>query len=131
MSNARARTTWSIGEVARRASLHPSAIRFYERIGLLPAPARVSGRRRYTPAILRHLALIDVARRAGFRLQEIRSLRAIETSSTTPSRRWRALAARKLPEVDALIARAEMKRLLLEGAACDCRRLDDCRLLDA
>ena len=128
MSNTRA--TWSIGEVARRASLRPSAIRFYERFGLLPAPARVSGRRRYTPAILRQLALIDVARRAGFRLAEIRAL-AATTPRSTPARRWRAFAAAKLPEVDALIARAqEMKRLLLAGGDCDCRRLEDCRLLD-
>ena len=55
-----------IGEVAERAGLRKSAVRYYEEIGLLPEPDRVSGQRIYDPSILRRLALIDVspARRA-------------------------------------------------------------------
>ena len=62
----------AIGEVARRAGLRASAIRYYEKIGLLPKTERISGQRRYQPGILNHLAVIDVAKRAGFRVDEIK-----------------------------------------------------------
>ena len=125
-------TGLAIGEVARRAGIRPSAIRYYERIGLMPEPERVSGRRRYDESVLRHLAVIDLARRAGFTLAETRTLCSGFASSPAPSERWRALARRKLVEVEALIERGrEMKRLLELGLECDCLRLDDCRLIDS
>src|SRR5213080_3633848 len=58
--------TISIGEVARRAGLQASAIRYYEKIGLLPKTQRISGQRRYEPNVLNYLEVIDVAKRAGF-----------------------------------------------------------------
>src|SRR5918992_1339605 len=64
----------TIGEVARRAGLQPSAIRYYEQIGLLPAPGRQSGRRRYDPAVLDRLTVIRVGQAAGLTLAEIREL---------------------------------------------------------
>lgn len=116
--------TWSIGEVARRSGVSASAIRFYESIGVLPAPARVSGRRRYTPQVLRRLAAVDLAQRAGFRLDEIRDL------GGGASGRWRQLAAEKLPEIEEQIREAlERKRLLLAGMECRCAGLEDCSLL--
>ena len=63
-----------IGEVAEQAGLRKSAIRYYEEIGLLPEPERVSGQRVYGPSVLRRLALIDVSQRAGLSLDEIREL---------------------------------------------------------
>lgn len=118
-----------IGEVAQRAGLRPSAIRYYEGRGLLPEPERTNGRRRYGPAVLERLAVIDLARRAGFTLAETRELLAGFAADRSPSEQWRELAHRKLPEVDALIRRAEeMKRLLELGLACDCLQLKDCRL---
>ena len=62
----------TIGEVARRAGVRASAIRYYEEAGLLPAPERVGGKRRYDEGILRRLAIIGGAKRAGFTLREIR-----------------------------------------------------------
>jgi MerR family redox-sensitive transcriptional activator SoxR len=122
--------TLSIGEVARRAGLEASAIRYYERIGVLPEPERSGGRRRYEESVFDLLAAIDVARRAGFTLAEIRTLMSGFSDTTPPSERWRTLALRKLPEVEAQIARArEMKRLLELGLDCDCLRLEDCELL--
>lgn len=53
----------TIGEVAREAGVNTSAIRYYERVGVLPAPDRVSGQRRYTPETVRRLGVIDVANR--------------------------------------------------------------------
>src|SRR5919199_933661 len=63
-----------IGEVAERAGVRVSLIRYYEEIGLLPEPARVSGQRRYDETVLRRLAVIDVAQRAGLTLDEIKDL---------------------------------------------------------
>jgi DNA-binding transcriptional MerR regulator len=65
---------WSIGEVARRAGLKRSAIRYYEQIGLLPKAERVGGQRRYDTSVLTLLSIIDVAQRAGFTLAETRTL---------------------------------------------------------
>jgi MerR family redox-sensitive transcriptional activator SoxR len=117
----------SIGEVALRAGLNPSAIRYYERIGLLPDAERVSGQRRYDDSVLGRLAVIEFAQRAGFTLAETRTLLSGFSAKVPPSARWRSLAQRKLPEVEALIARANgMKRLLEEGLECECLSLDEC-----
>src|SRR5215218_10440931 len=90
----------SIGEVARRAGLRPSALRFYEAAGLLDPPARRGGQRRYSPTVLQRLAVIDLGRRAGFSIAEIRELLA-GTAAEAAAERWRGLAQRKLPEIRA------------------------------
>jgi MerR family transcriptional regulator, redox-sensitive transcriptional activator SoxR len=118
---------WSIGELGNRAGLNASAIRYYERLGLLPEAERVGGKRRYDRSALTRLAVIDVAQRAGFTLAETRTLLGGFSRRTPPPQRWRALAQRKLVEVDALIARANgMRRLLQEGIDCDCLSLEQC-----
>lgn len=120
----------TIGEVARSAGLAPSALRYYERVGILPAPDRISGQRRYDSSVLGRLAVIDVAKQAGFTMNEIRTLLSGFPATTSPSKRWRELAARKLREVDESIRRAKaMKRLLEEGLRCGCLRLEHCDLL--
>jgi MerR family redox-sensitive transcriptional activator SoxR len=117
--------TLTIGEVARRAGLRASTIRYYESLGVLPEPAREAGRRRYTEDVVRRLEVIAVAKRAGFTLDEARALLA----SDAPSDELRALAERKLPEVDALIARTRaMRQWLAVAAECGCASLDDCPL---
>jgi len=120
----------TIGEVARQAGLRPSAIRYYESAGLLPAPLRVSGWRRYDGTVRARLAVIELAKLAGFTLAEIRTLLRGFSPGMPPSARWHTLARQKLPEVEALITRARaMKRLLEEGLNCGCLRLEDCELL--
>lgn len=115
----------AIGEVARRAGLAPSALRFYEAEGLVEPAERVSGRRRYEPRVLRRLDVIDLAKRAGFSLAEVRELLDGFEAGVPASQRWRALAERKLPEVQGLIDQARaMKRLLGTGLTCACLRLD-------
>ncbi len=119
-----------IGEVARRSGLRPSAIRYYESIGLLPEPERVVGRRRYPPDVLRTLAVIGTAQRAGLSLDEVRELLASEGKGPV-SERLRTIAERKLPEVDALIDRARLVRRWLEAAAeCRCPTLEECPLFE-
>jgi MerR family redox-sensitive transcriptional activator SoxR len=121
----------TIGDVELASGRTASAIRYYERIGLIPVPERVSGRRRYPPAILRTLAIIGTAQRAGLTLNEIRLLLAASPGDAAVSEHLRQVAARKLPEVRALIERTELVRRWLEAAAgCACPSLDDCQLFD-
>jgi MerR family redox-sensitive transcriptional activator SoxR len=122
-------TQMRIGEVARRAGVRVSLIRYYEEIGLLPAAPRVSGQRRYDGTVLRRLAVIDVAQRAGLTLDEIREL--VDHGNEPMSERLRVLAERRLPEIDALIDRAQRVRTWLQTATdCDCQRIDECTLFD-
>jgi MerR family transcriptional regulator, redox-sensitive transcriptional activator SoxR len=119
-----------IGDVAQASGKAASAIRYYERIGLIPAPGRVSGRRRYPRSVLRALAIIDTAQRAGLTLDEIRPLLAAPAVPGV-SERLRLVATRKLPELRALIERAELVSRWLEAAArCACPSLDVCQLFD-
>jgi MerR family redox-sensitive transcriptional activator SoxR len=120
-----------IGEVARRAGIRPSAIRYYESIVLLPEPARIAGRRRYTVEIVRTLSIIGAAQRAGLTLGDVRELLAVSDAHGGVSETLRAIAQRKLPEIDALIERARRVRAWLETAAeCRCPTVEDCPLFD-
>ena len=122
-------STMRIGEVAERAGVRVSLLRYYEDVGLLAPAERVSGRRRYDPSVLRRLAVIDVAQRAGLSLAEIRTL--VEHSSDPMSARLRELAEHRIPEIDALIDRAVKVRAWLAAAArCRCDSLDECALFD-
>ena len=124
----------SIGEVARRTGVRPSALRYYEGVGVLPAPERENGRRRYDEEVLHEvldrMAVVRVAQQAGFTISEIGTLLDGFSEDTPPSERWRVLAQAKLPEVEGLVKRAlGMKVLLKKGLRCECLRLDDCDLI--
>jgi len=119
----------SIGEVGRRAGLRPSTIRYYESIGLLPDPDRVSGRRRYGEDILQALAVIDAAQRATLSLDEIRDLLTAAGDGAAIGDRLRPLAERRLGDIDRLIEQAQAVKRWLEAAqACECPALDECPL---
>jgi DNA-binding transcriptional MerR regulator len=121
--------TMTIGEVARRVGLNTSAIRFYEARGVLPEPERRSGQRRYSQDTVRRLQVLDIAKRAGFTLDEAKVLLASADGGAHGP--VRELAARKLPEVDALIAQAQAVRAWLTTATgCNCDTLDVCGLFD-
>ncbi len=121
----------TIGEVARRAGLRTSALRYYESVGLLPKPARVHGQRRYDSTVIQHLAVLHLAQEAGFTVAEIGELFNGFTADTPPAVRWEALARRKLGEVEVLIQRAQrMKQVLELGLRCGCLRLEDCVIVD-
>jgi MerR family transcriptional regulator, redox-sensitive transcriptional activator SoxR len=118
----------TIGQVAQRAGIRASAIRYYESVKVLPAPRRINGRRLYDSSVLDRLAIIQMAQQAGFRVSEIRTLFNGFTAETPASARWQALARQKLVEVDALMGRVQaMKQLLEEGLLrCRCLTLDEC-----
>lgn len=117
----------SIGEVARRAGIAPSAIRYYEQVGLLPPAARHNGRRRYAAAILGRLRIVQLARDAGFTIAETRTFLTGFSAGTRPVARWRALATRKLAQIDAQLLRfAQMRQVLESSFRCRCPRIADC-----
>jgi MerR family redox-sensitive transcriptional activator SoxR len=76
---------WTISEVANQIGLRPSAIRYYEQIGILPPAHRVSGQRRYDVTVLHRLTLIQKARQTGFSLEEIKELFFGFRARTPPS----------------------------------------------
>jgi MerR family redox-sensitive transcriptional activator SoxR len=124
-------TVLTIGQVAAEAGVASSAIRYYERVGVLPQPDRVAGQRRYGREAVERLGIIDTAQQAGFSLDEIREL-LDGADDGRASEQLRELARRKLPEVEALIERAEAMRGWLEAAGdCDCESLDACALFAA
>jgi MerR family redox-sensitive transcriptional activator SoxR len=118
----------AIGELARRAGMTVSRIRFYEGRGLLAEPDRESGKRRYSADTLIQLAIIDAAQRVGFSLDEIHDL--IWGPTDPAHERLRVLAIKKLPEIDNLIQRATAIRRLLDlCSTCRCESINDCVLL--
>lgn len=121
--------TLTIGAVAEQAGVNVSAIRFYERKGLLPEPDRVSGQRRYTEATVQRLRIIATAKQAGFSLEEVGVLLTSTDEGAPAHEQLQRLAERKLPEVDALIERAQtMRGWLTAAGSCDCETLDACAL---
>ena len=122
----------TIGEVARRAGVATSSIRYYERIDLLPRPERVHGQRRYDPSVLGKLGFIGVAQSAGFKLSEIKRLIDGVDSSGGMAEQMRSLSSRKLDEVEALLERTRAMKGWLEVAQqCGCASPAECALFPA
>ena len=121
----------AIGELAEMAGKRPSAIRYYEQIGLLPKPVRVAGQRKYDPGTVRTLAVIETGQRAGLTLDEIKTLLSASPDDSEAIDRLREVAERKLPVITAQIERTTLVRDWLEIAArCECPNLDECPLFD-
>ena len=122
--------SFEIGVIAQKTGIQTSAIRFYEKLGLLKAPPRISGRRRYSSEVLQQLRAIQIAQQAGFTLNEIGTLFSGFSEDTPVSARWREMAKRKVEEVDALVSKAQrMKQVLEEGLRCGCVELGDCLIV--
>jgi MerR family redox-sensitive transcriptional activator SoxR len=121
-----------IGELARQVGLAPSALRYYEKAGLLPPPPRASKRRQYDSNILGRIRIILLARDAGFSVRETRMFLSGFPATTMPALRWREMAKRKIAELDELLTRvAQMKLILSASFHCECRELEDCERLVA
>ena len=113
----------AIGELARRTGLAGSALRYYERVGLLSPASRSGGRRHYDASSAERVALIQLCQDAGFTLREIRALLA------AGSRRgpWARLAEAKLHELDSRVAQAKRaKKLVQHALACPHRNIVTC-----
>jgi DNA-binding transcriptional MerR regulator len=118
----------SIGEVAARANVATSTIRYYERRGLLVADARSSGQRRYRTETLRRLVFIGMLQDAGLALDDIEGI--LDASHVSE---WKRVARRRLAVLDEEIARLQDAREYLEGALL-CRYdhpATDCKIMGA
>jgi DNA-binding transcriptional MerR regulator len=114
----------TIGELARRAGVTASALRYYEELGLLPPPARISGQRRYPESAARLVGAILLYSDAGFTLAEQKVLMG---SHKTASGEWTRLARRKLAELDEQIARAQAARdAIRHGLTCPHEDITQC-----
>jgi MerR family redox-sensitive transcriptional activator SoxR len=118
----------SISQVARQVGLRPSAIRYYEQMKILAPARRVSGQRRYDPAVLHQLAVLRRAQQVGFTLDEIRQLFFGFGSSTPISARWKKIAERKLVELEARMKEIRSMQELLQRlqSCCRCETVDQC-----
>src|SRR5215467_10931877 len=116
-----------IGELARRAGLNPSAIRYYEKFGLLASPHRSGGQRRYSHDALDRVLLIRFAGQMGFSLSEIKLFLSGLRDNAPVGPRWKTLATKKLSEVENSIARSlRLKTLLQKLRHCHCASLKQC-----
>lgn len=114
----------TIGEVSHRTGVAQTTLRYYEQVGLLPAPDRVGGRRRYQPSILLRLEVIRACKAAGFTLDEISALMGDDVAGKPVAR---ALAEAKLSEIDAQMASlVRAKEIIQWGMSCECPSIDDC-----
>ena len=121
---------FTVGELAQRAGVATSALRFYETHGLISSERNSSGHRRYRADALRRVAFIRVAQRIGLSLDEISRALASLPSQRTPTRDdWSELSSRWLPRIDERIAELELLRDRLDGCiGCGCLSLDTCAL---
>jgi DNA-binding transcriptional MerR regulator len=110
----------SIGEMAARTGVRTSTLRYYDRIGLVPATGRSSGQRRYAPKVVERMRAITLCQRSGFTLDEISRLLG-------GGRPWQELARAKVEELRGRIAELEETTTLLRSALeCRCRSLETC-----
>jgi DNA-binding transcriptional MerR regulator len=114
----------TIGELANRTGVATSALRYWEELGLLPAPVRVSGQRRYPQSAVELVGVILLLRDVGFTLRELKALIAARSSAIDG---WRELAQRKLTELDQRIAQAQAARIAIAHAlACPHEDILEC-----
>jgi MerR family redox-sensitive transcriptional activator SoxR len=119
-----------IGDVAKRAGIPASTLRYYEDIGLIPPPARVSGQRDYGGDIFEVLDLIRLTQKAGFSLNEIHQLLHDRDGDVPLSAGWRPIAERKLAEVQQTIQAYQAQLTMLEASLdCECSGVHDCQMV--
>ena len=120
----------TIGELARRAGVATSALRYYEQLGLISSQRTTGGQRRYARATLRRVAFIRAAQTVGLSLGEARAALARLPDERTPSKAdWNKVSATWIRHVDERIAELQRLRETLNGCVgCGCLSLRTCRL---
>jgi DNA-binding transcriptional MerR regulator len=117
-------TALTIGDVTRRTGVAQTTLRYYEKVGLIPAPERVGGQRRYQESVLVRLEVIRLCKAAGFALDEITVLMDDDSPGRPAAR---ALAKAKLAEIDAQMQSLTRARQIIEwGLRCTCPSIDAC-----
>ncbi len=120
----------TVGEVASRAGIAPSTLRYYEREGLIEASRSDGGQRRYQRDVLRRIAFVRAAQRVGLTLDEIREALGSLPRARTPTRAdWARLSRSWRPRLDARISELERLRDGLDSCiGCGCLSLRACQL---
>ncbi|WTW94977.1 redox-sensitive transcriptional activator SoxR [Streptomycetaceae bacterium NBC_01309] len=120
----------TVAEVAKRSGFAASALRFYEREGLLAAHRTGGGQRRYERHVLRRLAFIRAARHVGLSLDEIRDALATLPESRTPTKAdWARISRGWRSRLDAEIAALTTLRDGLDSCiGCGCLSLQRCAI---
>ena len=124
--------TLAIGDFAARSGVAPSALRYYEREGLIRSTRTGGNQRRYERAELRRVAFIRIAQQVGVSLDEIRAALSELPENRTPTRAdWARLSARWRRRLDERIALMERLRDQLTGCiGCGCLSLSRCKLVN-
>jgi MerR family transcriptional regulator, redox-sensitive transcriptional activator SoxR len=122
----------AIGEVAERSGVAPSALRFYESVGLIAATRTAGNQRRYRRSTLRRIAVIQAGKAAGIPLAEIQAALAILPDDRTPDRAdWERLSRAWREDVDRRIETLEgLRNRLSTCIGCGCLSIDRCELLN-
>ena len=122
----------TIGEVAERANVATSALRFYEREGLISAVRSSGGQRRYQREVLRRIAFVQAAQRVGLSLEEIKqALGTLPENRTPTAADWKRLSRSWRPLLEKRIAELERVRDKLDSCiGCGCLSLRICHLLN-
>jgi DNA-binding transcriptional MerR regulator len=117
----------TIGELSAAGGVPASTIRYWERIGVLPKPARSSSQRRYGPDAVNRLHVLRLAQACGFHLDEMRHLLHGFEGAVPASRRWQEMARKKQVELDEQMERIRtMKRMVDSVLKCQCGDLLEC-----
>ncbi len=117
----------SIGKLAARAEVNASTLRYYESVGLLPAPARINGQRRYEESLLDRINFIKIAQQTGFSIQEIAILLEGFESGDSLSDRWEQMAKQKRSELEERKRKLNsMIQILDNGLSCKCLTWSEC-----
>src|SRR5689334_11378292 len=122
----------TIGQLSERSGVSPSALRFYERKGLIAAERSHGNQRRYPAITLRRVALIQAGKTAGIPLERIKAALDTLPAERTPTKRdWERLSRRWRDELDLRIATLEAIRGRLTGCiGCGCLSLKRCALVN-
>ncbi|UJF32505.1 MerR family transcriptional regulator [Paenibacillus hexagrammi] len=117
-----------IGQLAAKAEISASTLRYYESVGLLPAPERIYGQRRYQEGLLDRIHFIKVAQQTGFSIQEITILLEGFEPSDSPSDRWELMAKQKRSELEERKKQLNsMIQILDSGLSCKCLTWSECK----
>jgi MerR family redox-sensitive transcriptional activator SoxR len=117
----------SIGQLAARADLNASTLRYYESVGLLPSPERKNGQRRYDESLLDQINFIKIAQQTGFSIQEINVLLEGFETDNSLSERWEQMAKQKRSELEDRKKQINsMIQILDNGLSCKCLTWSEC-----
>ncbi|WP_122055953.1 redox-sensitive transcriptional activator SoxR [Vibrio sp. Evd11] len=122
----------TIGQLSERSGVAPSALRFYETKGLIASIRTNGNQRRYQSAMLRRIALIQVAQSIGFKLEEItEELSTLPMNQTATKRDWERVAKKWQGQLDSKMAQIKSLQENLTGCiGCGCLSMQKCQLLN-